>query len=266
MLYKIKRNKKQKRRQSVVTGRQQLYCAVQSQSPNHPQTSTKKVQSSARHGMSVTAGAFLIDDSRLFPARAEATGKAQSPSVEHLMLNVCWERLDEKMCELNYDMKYTDWACQACNMIWLLPFCIYVVYIRCLRLVVEQFIYTIKKDILVVNRVDRLPTTLDKSLITHFSVLPSPSSLDWTSVFSLSMPWWSLLFSFTSFCKYLHSCHLLLCTLLFQAQTYVPFLQIIPIRDCWCPLDSLDLWLFFGLRFIAFLKFFFINCTFGFMW
>jgi len=45
--YKIKKKSKQKRqnrRQSVVAGRQQLYCAVQSRSPNHCQTTTGKVQ------------------------------------------------------------------------------------------------------------------------------------------------------------------------------------------------------------------------------
>ena len=67
----------QKRRQSVVADRQQLYFAAQSRSPNHrqTQTTTEKVQSSARDG------AFLTDDGRLFHARAEATGKARSPSV-----------------------------------------------------------------------------------------------------------------------------------------------------------------------------------------
>ena len=44
--YKIKKKSKQKRqnrRQSVVAGRQQLYCAVQSRSPNHCQTTTGMV-------------------------------------------------------------------------------------------------------------------------------------------------------------------------------------------------------------------------------
>ena len=58
--YKIKKRKKEKkrktkqqnRRQSVVAGRQQLYCAVQSRSPSHCQTTTGKVQSSARDGTS----------------------------------------------------------------------------------------------------------------------------------------------------------------------------------------------------------------------
>ena len=53
-LNETKNNKKkpQKRRQSVVVGRQQLYCAVQSPSPNHCQTTTEKVQSSAHDGTS----------------------------------------------------------------------------------------------------------------------------------------------------------------------------------------------------------------------
>jgi len=56
-LHKIKQNKnRQKRRQSVVTGRQQLYCAVQSRSPNHFQTTTKKEQSSVCDRTSSTTG------------------------------------------------------------------------------------------------------------------------------------------------------------------------------------------------------------------
>ena len=65
--------------------RQQLYCTVQSRSPDHCQTTTGKVQSSARDGTSSSDGAFLTDDDRLFHARAEATGKARSPSVERLV-------------------------------------------------------------------------------------------------------------------------------------------------------------------------------------
>ena len=52
---KLKGKEKQndKIRQSVVAGRQQLYCAVQSRSPSHCQTTTgKEVQSSARDGTS----------------------------------------------------------------------------------------------------------------------------------------------------------------------------------------------------------------------
>jgi len=47
-----KKNKKNKHRQSLVAGRQQLYCAVQSRSPNHCQTTTRKVQSAACDGTS----------------------------------------------------------------------------------------------------------------------------------------------------------------------------------------------------------------------
>jgi len=57
--YKIKKKEKKKRKtkqqnrwQSVVAGRQQLYCAVQSRSPNRCQTTTGKVRSSARNGTS----------------------------------------------------------------------------------------------------------------------------------------------------------------------------------------------------------------------
>ena len=41
--------KKQKRRELVAAGRQQLYCAVQPRSPSHCPTTTGKVQSSARY-------------------------------------------------------------------------------------------------------------------------------------------------------------------------------------------------------------------------
>ena len=81
--HRTKLNKTKKRqncRQSVVTCRQQLYCAVQSRSPNHSQTTTEKVQSSVHDD-----GAFLTDDGRLFRARAEATRKAWSPSIECLV-------------------------------------------------------------------------------------------------------------------------------------------------------------------------------------
>jgi len=48
--------KRQKRRQSVVEGKQQLYCVVQSWSPNDCRTTTEKVQSSVHNGtLSVTA-------------------------------------------------------------------------------------------------------------------------------------------------------------------------------------------------------------------
>ena len=50
------KQKVQNRRQSVVAGRQLLYCAVQSQSPSHLQMTTEKVQSSARDGTSSAMG------------------------------------------------------------------------------------------------------------------------------------------------------------------------------------------------------------------
>ena len=74
---KEKQTERQNRRQSVVAGRQRLYCAVQSRSPNHCQTTTGKVVFSSRRNV-VSDGAFLTDDGRLFHARAEATGKARS--------------------------------------------------------------------------------------------------------------------------------------------------------------------------------------------
>jgi len=46
---KEKQTKRQNCRQSVVTGRQQLYCAVQSRSPSHCQTTTGKVQKVRRY-------------------------------------------------------------------------------------------------------------------------------------------------------------------------------------------------------------------------
>jgi len=49
-LVKTKQTKGRKRWQSAVAGRQQLYCAVRSRSPSHCQTTTEKVQSSARDG------------------------------------------------------------------------------------------------------------------------------------------------------------------------------------------------------------------------
>jgi len=51
-LDKTKQTNGQKRWQSVVAGRQQLYRAVQSRSPSHCRTTTEKVQSSACDGTS----------------------------------------------------------------------------------------------------------------------------------------------------------------------------------------------------------------------
>jgi len=82
--YKVKQ-KQQKRRQSVVAGRQQLYCAVQSQLPNHCQTTTEESTVFSWQRNVVSDGAFVTDESRLFHVRAEATGQARSPSVERLV-------------------------------------------------------------------------------------------------------------------------------------------------------------------------------------
>ena len=62
---KTKKQKGQKRRQSVVAGRQQLYCAVQSRSPNHCQTTTEKVQSSASHARILCHKFTFITTTRL---------------------------------------------------------------------------------------------------------------------------------------------------------------------------------------------------------
>ena len=53
--YKIK--KRQKPRKSVVAGRQQLYCEVQSWSPNHRRITTEKVQQTAVNEL----GNLIID-------------------------------------------------------------------------------------------------------------------------------------------------------------------------------------------------------------
>jgi len=47
-------------------------------------TKTKSTVFSSRQNV-VSDGAFLTDDGRLFRARAKATGKARSPSVERLV-------------------------------------------------------------------------------------------------------------------------------------------------------------------------------------
>ena len=83
--YKIKQKQKgQKCWQSVLTGRQRLYCAVQPRSPNHSWTMTEKVVFGSQQNV-VSDGVFLTDDGRLFHTRAEATAKAWSPSFEHLV-------------------------------------------------------------------------------------------------------------------------------------------------------------------------------------
>jgi len=75
------KQKGQKRQQSVVVDRQQLYCVVQSRSPSHCQTTAEKRAFSWRENI-VSDGAFLTDDGRLFHSCADATEKARSPSVE----------------------------------------------------------------------------------------------------------------------------------------------------------------------------------------
>jgi len=75
-------SKRQKRRQSVVAGRQQLYCAVQSRSPDHRRTTTEKVQSSVRDG---TSSATVHSDRRrqAVPHTCGShDGRPQSPSVD----------------------------------------------------------------------------------------------------------------------------------------------------------------------------------------
>ena len=67
---KLNKTKKTKRTEMpIVSSHRQttvILCAVQSQSPNHCQTTTGKVQSSARDG------SVLTDDGRLFHTRVEA--------------------------------------------------------------------------------------------------------------------------------------------------------------------------------------------------
>jgi len=91
---KLNKNKKTKRtehQQSVVACRQQLYCYIVQYCTinNHNcliivKRRTRKVQSSARD-VTVSDDAFLTDNGRLFHARAEATGKARSQSIECLV-------------------------------------------------------------------------------------------------------------------------------------------------------------------------------------
>jgi len=78
-----KLNKTKRTEASAVMGRQQLYYSAQRQLPNRRKTTTEKVFSWRRNVASDRA--FLTDDGRLFHAHAEATGKAQSPSVEGLV-------------------------------------------------------------------------------------------------------------------------------------------------------------------------------------
>jgi len=78
---KAKQTKRQNRRQPVVAGRQQLYCAVQSRSPSHCQTTTGKVQSSVRDGTS----SATVRSWQTMAGCSTSTRKARSPSVERLV-------------------------------------------------------------------------------------------------------------------------------------------------------------------------------------
>jgi len=97
-LDKRKQTKRQKRWQSVVACRQQLYCAVQSRSPSHCQTTTEKVQSSARdgtlsatvHSWQTTAGCFTH-----VPKPLGRHG--------HRVLNVWWTVRPAWLCQQNAD-------------------------------------------------------------------------------------------------------------------------------------------------------------------
>ena len=87
------KQKEQKCRQSVVTGRQQLYCVVQSRSPSHCQMTTEKVQSSARDGMSsVTVHSWQMT--------AGCSMHVLKPLVRHgrRALNVWWTVLAAWRC------------------------------------------------------------------------------------------------------------------------------------------------------------------------
>jgi len=99
--YKIKKKRKTKRqirRRSVVAGRQQLYCAVQSRSPRHCQTTTGKVQSSARDGTSsatVHSWQTMAGCSTHVPKPLGRHG--------HRVLNVWWTVLPAWLSQQNAD-------------------------------------------------------------------------------------------------------------------------------------------------------------------
>ena len=76
--YKIKQNtqknqKRQNRRQSVVAGRRQLYCVVQSRSPNHSRTTTEKVVFSSRRN--------VVSDENRQPAATTVDGRHRSSQL-----------------------------------------------------------------------------------------------------------------------------------------------------------------------------------------
>jgi len=61
-----------------------ILCSTITIAYSHCQTTTGLVVVSSRPNV-VSDGAFLTDDGKLCRTRAEATGKARSPSVESLM-------------------------------------------------------------------------------------------------------------------------------------------------------------------------------------
>ena len=80
--YKIK--KRQKPRKSVVAGRQQLYCEVQSWSPNHRRITTEKVQQTAVNEL----GNLIIDCKR----------EAQCVSLMTLNMLASWRAIPITDC------------------------------------------------------------------------------------------------------------------------------------------------------------------------
>jgi len=99
--YKIKQNNKQKgqkRQQSVVAGRQQLYCAVQSRSPSNCQMTIGKIQSSARDGTS----SVMVHS---WQTTAGCSVHVLKPlgSHGHWALNIWWLVLPAWLCQQNAD-------------------------------------------------------------------------------------------------------------------------------------------------------------------
>ena len=99
--YKIRQNKTNKRTEAPTVssrGRQQLYCAVHSRSPNHCQATTEKVQSSALDGtLSATVHSWqtTADCSTHVPKPLGRHG--------HRALNVWWTVRPAWLCQQNAD-------------------------------------------------------------------------------------------------------------------------------------------------------------------
>ena len=69
----------------------------------------------------VSDGAFLTDDGRLFHARAEATGKARSPSVERLVdgttsMAESAERRRRQSVDVRCPVQALSKVCRRCSM------------------------------------------------------------------------------------------------------------------------------------------------------